>query len=88
MDVSPPPPLFGDVFLASFLCLGSWIRLTGVFFRRKMYFYVFFALWDDYVGFGSFFLWQPLAFDPSLTSSPAVMRHAMHYFHYMVSVKR
>jgi len=43
----PPPPLFLGCFLVSFLWVGSWIRLTGVFFRRKMYFYVFFALWND-----------------------------------------
>ncbi len=42
----PPLPFFGGVFLVSFLWLGSWIRLDGVFFRRKMYFYVFFALWN------------------------------------------
>ena len=42
-----PPSSFVGVFLVSFLWLGSWIRLSGVFFRRKMYFYVFFALGYD-----------------------------------------
>ena len=43
----PPSPFLGMCFLVSFLWLGSWIRLSGVFFRRKMYFYAFFALWND-----------------------------------------
>jgi len=43
----PPSPFLEVCFLVSFLWLGSWIRLDGVFFRRKMYFYVFFALWND-----------------------------------------
>jgi hypothetical protein len=70
----PPLPFLEVCFLVSFLWLGVWIRSSGVFFRGKTYFYVFSALWNDYVGFGSFFLWKPLALDPSLSSSPAVMR--------------
>ena len=40
----PPLPFLEVCFSASFLWLGLWIRLTGVFFRRKTYFYVFFYL--------------------------------------------
>ena len=36
-----PLPFFGEVFFVFFLWLGSWIRLAGVFFRRKMYFFIF-----------------------------------------------
>ena len=46
----PPSPFLEVCFSVSFLWLGSWIRLTGVFFRRKTYFYVFWFRFCGWVG--------------------------------------
>ena len=52
--MTPPSPFLEVCFSVSFLWLGSWIRLSGVFFRRKMYFYVFFYL-GFVAGLGCFY---------------------------------
>jgi len=41
----PPPSFLKRCFWSSFLWMGSWIRLAGIFFRRKLYFFILFICW-------------------------------------------
>jgi hypothetical protein len=42
--MTPPSPLLETLLSVSFSWVGSWIRLSGVFFRRIMYFSVLFSV--------------------------------------------